>query len=111
MKRSLILVSLLAWAAIRLPAGSAPDSKKVHAEGCVEAGAEAGCLVVKDVKSGKLYNLLFKDRHPKVGEGIEFNGVLHEGVTMCMQGTAVEVSNWARKDSLKCDPGDKESGQ
>lgn len=83
-------------------AGPAPQSKQVRAEGCVEAGVEMRCLVLKDVKSGKLYNLLVKDPRPNVGEGIEFTGVPFDGVTYCMQGTPVKVTNWTRKDSLHC---------
>jgi len=87
-------------------AGPSPQSTKVRAEGCVEPGVEAGCLVVKDVKSGKLYNVFIKKPRPEIGAGIEFTGVLHEGQTYCMQGIAVEVTTWAPKDSLKCTKGE-----
>jgi len=42
--------------------GSAQDSKEVRAKDCVEPGVEARCLMVKDVKSGKLYNVSSKNR-------------------------------------------------
>ena len=83
-------------------AGPAPEPKQVRAEGCVEAGVEMRCLVLKDVKSGKLYNLLVKEPRPNIGDGIEFTGVPFDGVTYCMQGIALKVTDWARKDSLKC---------
>ncbi|HWG18953.1 MAG TPA: hypothetical protein VG225_00400 [Terracidiphilus sp.] len=101
-------ISLSMAAVILLAASSVtslatpPDAKKIHAEGCVEAGVEADCLVVKDVKTAKLYNILIKGARPAVGEGIDFTGVAHEGVTTCMQGIAVEVDHWQRKDSLQC---------
>lgn len=83
-----------------------PQPKTVmHAEGCVQAGVEARCLVLTDLKSGHLYSLLFKADRPPVGLGIEFSGVLHPGPTACMQGTAVEVTSWAHKASIKCSPG------
>ncbi len=82
----------------------ASDVKQVRAEGCIEQGVEAGCLVVKDMKSGKLYNILVKGLRPGVGEGIEFTGAPHDGPTACMQGVAVDVINWAPKHSLKCSP-------
>jgi hypothetical protein len=63
--------------------------------------------MVKDIKSGKVYNILVKDPRPHVGEGIEFSGTLFDGVTMCMQGTAVEVTSWEHKDTLKCGTGEK----
>jgi hypothetical protein len=74
----------------------------VRAEGCVEPGVEARCLVLRDLKSGKLYNLLVKEPRPVVGDGIEFTGVPFDGVTYCMQGVAVEVTTWTRKDHVKC---------
>ncbi|MFZ0302994.1 MAG: hypothetical protein WAL75_09920 [Terracidiphilus sp.] len=74
----------------------------VHGQGCVASGVEAGCLVVRDSNSGTLYNLLISGARPKVGEGVEFTGVPHEGPTMCMQGTPVNVTQWSDKDSIKC---------
>ncbi len=102
---------MLAGAAMIAGAGPAPQSTKVRAEGCVQAGIETGCLVVKDVKSGRLYNVHIKKPRPEIGEGIEFTGVLYEGVTYCMQGIAVEVTTWAPKDSLKCTKGEATGGR
>jgi hypothetical protein len=104
MKRIFLAVAamMLAVTAAASGAGPAPEQKQVRAEGCVEAGVEMRCLVLKDVKSGKLYNLLVKEPRPKIGEGIEFTGVPFDGVTYCMQGTAVHVTDWTRKDSLQC---------
>ncbi len=85
---------------------SVPESKQVHAQGCVQAGVEARCLMVKDLRSGKLYNVLFKGLLPSVGERIEFTGILHNGISMCMQGIPVEVTQWAHKEALKCTPGE-----
>jgi hypothetical protein len=79
-----------------------PEVKKVHGEGCVEAGVDARCLVVRDVRAGKLYNILVGDPRPTLGEGIEFTGTLREGPNVCMQGAAIEVERWARKESIKC---------
>jgi hypothetical protein len=79
-----------------------PEPKKVHGEGCVEAGVEARCLVVRDVRAGKLYNILVGDPRPTLGEGIEFTGTLRQGANVCMQGAAIEVERWARKDTIKC---------
>jgi hypothetical protein len=79
-----------------------PEPKKVHGEGCVEAGVDARCLIVRDLHAGKLYNILVGDPRPTLGEGIEFTGTLHQGANVCMQGAAIEVEHWARKESLKC---------
>ena len=78
------------------------EAKKIHGEGCVEAGVEAKCLIVRDMKSGKLYNILVGEPRPALGEGIEFTGTLRQGAAVCMQGATIEVEHWARKDSIKC---------
>lgn len=88
------------------PKGPQPPPKNlIHAEGCVQAGVEAHCLVLRDIKTGHFYSLLFNSDRPPAGLGIEFTGVLHPGPTACMQGTAVEVHSWAHKASIKCVPG------
>jgi hypothetical protein len=87
------------------PAPQPPPKNAVRAEGCVRAGVEPRCILLRDVKTGHLYNLLFKAAPPPVGLGIEFTGVLHSGPTHCMQGTAVEVLSWAHKASIQCAPG------
>ena len=84
-----------------------PESKEVHAQGCVEPGVEIRCLIVKDVKSGKLYNVFIKEPRPAIGDGIEFTAVPYDGVTYCMQGTPVQVTRWERKNDLKCSPVEK----
>lgn len=104
MKRVYFAVAtmLLAGVAAAFGAGPTQEPKQLRAEGCVEAGVEMRCLVLKDVKSGKLYNLLVKEPRPKIGEGIEITGVPFDGVTYCMQGAAVTVTHWTHKDSLQC---------
>jgi len=104
MRRLILLVVVLAGAVY--VSGQAPRPKTapvpVHGQGCVAAGVEASCLVVKDTGSGVLYNLLIRGARPQVGTGIEFTGVPHEGPTMCMQGVPLDVTEWDRKDSVKC---------
>ena len=109
MKRMfLALVAItLAGVVVASGVGQAPESKEMHAKGCVEPGVEARCLIVKDVKSGKLYNVFIKEPRPAIGDGIEFTAVPCDGVTYCMQGIAVQVTSWVRKDDLKCSPGEK----
>jgi len=102
MKRAIFVAMALVASAATATAGQAANSKPVQAQGCVEAGVESGCLVVKDVKSGVLYNLLIKGKRPAVGAGIEFTGTPFEGMTICMQGVALQVTSWKRADSLKC---------
>lgn len=101
MKRTMLAaIALLGILVTAAAAGQEP--KPVKGQGCVAAGVEASCLVVKDVKTGILYNLFFKGTKPAVGSGIEFTGVPRDMMTTCMQGTPLEVSNWSRVDALKC---------
>ncbi len=102
MKGTIFAAMALTAAAATATAGQTPEAKPVHGQGCVEAGVETRCLVVKDVKSGILYNLLIKGARPDIGIGIEFTGVPFNGMSYCMQGTLLEVTKWTRDTSLKC---------
>ena len=94
------LVLLLASAL----AGAAPaKGKTVQKRGTVEAGVEAGCLLVRDARDHKLYNVFFRGKEkPNAGEEISFNGTLHDGPTTCMEGIAVDVTTW--KPARAADP-------
>jgi hypothetical protein len=78
------------------PAGAPPaKGKTIQKRGKVEAGVEGACLVVRDARDHKLYNVLFGEgEKPKAGEEISFSGTLHDGPTTCMEGIAVDVSSW-----------------
>lgn len=77
--------------------GKEPVDAAVKTSGCVKPGVEAGCLVLKGFKDKKLYNLIFvAGKKPEVGIAISFEGHRHEGPTVCMQGTPVDVSSWTR---------------
>lgn len=98
-KNALILglVLLLGSAfAMGQPAGHAPGrGKTVHKSGKVEAGVEGGCLLVRDARDHKLYNVLFPTgKKPSAGEKISFTGSLSHGVSTCMEGIAVNVTSW-----------------
>lgn len=75
---------------------AAAAGKTITASGCVEAGVEAGCLVLKDEKTGTLYNLFFKSNPPAINTAIRFTGTQHEGPTTCMQGTPVDVKEFTK---------------
>jgi hypothetical protein len=79
-----------------------PKAARVHGEGCVAPGAETRCVLVRNPKTGVVFNLLIKGMQPEIGSGIEFTGVPHHSITTCMQGTAIDVESWSRKDGLKC---------
>ena len=71
------------------------DSAAVSGSGCVESGVEAACYVLKDQKTGTLYNLIFVGPKPTIGSGIRFSGEKHDGPTTCMQGEPVKVTSWS----------------
>lgn len=74
-------------------ASFAKDGDIIKGSGCVEAGVEAGCLVVG--KNRKAYNLVFGSAEKaKVGTAITFEGTVHTGPSFCMQGTSVNVTKW-----------------
>ena len=108
MKGTIFAAMALLAAAAAASAGQAPEpkpeAKPVHGQGCVEAGVEMRCLVVKDLKSGILYNLIMKGTRPDIGIGIDFTGVPFDGMSYCMQGILLEISNWTPDTALKCAP-------
>ena len=85
---------------VGIPACGAQQTPKdkadvVRSSGCVRAGVEAGCLVLTDAKDRKNYNLFFSNDKPSVGTAISFEGTIHKGPTLCMQGIPVRVSTWS----------------
>ncbi len=99
-------IVLVTWPAVPGVAAAPAKPAPIHGQGCVTAGVEAHCLVLRDLKSGRLFNLLFRGIQPAVGEGIEFDALPHQGPSTCMQGgAALEVTGWVHKDTLKCKPG------
>jgi hypothetical protein len=84
------------------PQGPPAPAPTVSGLGCVEAGVEASCLVLRDTKTNKLYNLYFSmPRKPQPGMGIRFRGTRKDGPTICMQGEPIDVGNWSRAE-LAC---------
>ena len=75
---------------------------EIHAIGCVEKGVEAGCLLLKDAATSKVYQLLVRGSRPEAGMGIEVAGSRFRGVTSCMQGLPVAVRRWSRSEGQQC---------
>jgi hypothetical protein len=100
--RTTLAALLLAWLSTVMLAADKPTP--IRGQGCVSAGVEPRCLVVRDLRAGKLYNLVFTGLQPTIGEGIEFVALPHQGPVVCLQGAAFDVTAWTRKDSLHCHP-------
>jgi len=96
------MLAAITLLAVTFSVAAAQEPKFVKGQGCVAAGAEASCLVVKDVKTGVLYNLFFKGTKPEAGTGIKFTGVPSDKMTTCMEGKPLDVSKWLQVDTLKC---------
>ena len=106
MKRLFIIALASALAITAADAETSPQKpKEVRGEGCVEPGIEARCLLLKDLKTAKIYNLIIKGLQPALGQGIEFVALPHSGPTPCMQGIPLDVIAWQRRDQLDCRPG------
>ncbi|MGB8259834.1 MAG: hypothetical protein WCE75_05770 [Terracidiphilus sp.] len=106
LRSAAILLVALAWRPLpgqdSKPHDPPEKPNEVHGSGCVQAGVEARCLVLRDLKSGKLYNLLVADPRPAVGDAIAFTGAPFDGATYCMQGEPVKVTHWERDATLQC---------
>lgn len=98
---ALLLVLLCQILAIQKPE-TTNEKKNIYAAGCVQAGVEAGCLVLS--KNNTVYNLFFKGKKPAAGSAIRFTGSPHEGPTSCMQGEAIDVKTWTAI-KMKCTAG------
>lgn len=97
-------LAIVLMSCLCVPMEAASKPVLIHGQGCVSQGVDARCLVVRDVRAGKLYNLIFTGILPAIGEGIEFEAVPHRGSVVCLQGMAFDVTVWAKKDSLRCNP-------
>lgn len=99
-----VLISMLACTAAAPAENPQQKPKEMRGQGCVEPGIEARCLLVKDMKTAKIYHLIFKGLQPALGEGIEFVALPHNGPTSCMQGIPLDVVAWERRDQFNCKP-------
>ncbi|HYX67567.1 MAG TPA: hypothetical protein VE825_00420 [Terriglobales bacterium] len=95
-KKALILGLVVLVAGVLAAGQSAPANKgKIQKSGTVEAGVEAGCLVLRDTRDHKLYNVLFvTGKKPEAGQEISFTGNLSDNMTTCMEGIEVVVTSW-----------------
>lgn len=85
--------------------GQNSDNSKndvIKATGCVKPGVEAGCLILRDFKTKKEYNLFFPTgKKPDIETVISLEAKPHEGPTICMQGVPVDVTKWTQL-KMKC---------
>jgi hypothetical protein len=82
------------------PAPSVTSPVTVTGRGCVEAGVEKGCLVLRDFKTKKVFNLFFKGTPATVHTAISFEGIENNNPNICMQSQAVDVTKWSQLKML-----------
>jgi hypothetical protein len=74
----------------------------ISGAGCVAAGVEGKCLVLKDAETWTLYNVFFVGPKPAPGTPIQFTGTFNRHtVSYCMQGKPVRVKEW-HQSSMPC---------
>jgi hypothetical protein len=87
----------------RLPLSEEHPANKamtlVKGRGCVERGVETSCLILTDLETRKEYNLFFNtNTRPGIPSTIAFEGTIHKGPTICMQGKPIDVHKWIELD-------------
>lgn len=85
---ALAAAAALAASHIWLAAADMAPPARVHFQGCVKPGVEAGCLIVED--GGKIYNVTSAKDRLAVGTFASGTGT-PGGVSFCMQGTPLEA--------------------
>ena len=91
---STFVLCLMTSAAIAADPPKSGATNTLTGAGCISKGVESGCLILKDLNQKKVYNVFFKGKKPGIDTAISFQGQVHSGMTMCMQGTAVDVTQW-----------------
>jgi hypothetical protein len=74
-------------------AGAAQADATVKATGCVAAGVEMGCLVLRTF-GGTVYNITAAKPRPKVGTYGRVEGVPSILWSFCMQGAPLNPATW-----------------
>jgi hypothetical protein len=87
------IIALLALAA----ASPAFADQPIRVEGCVEAGVESGCLVLR-ATDGEVYNVTAAKPTPAIGVYGEIVGTIEsDAMSFCMQGPIVSPATWTAK--------------
>ena len=72
----------------------------IKVTGCVAAGVEAGCLVLRTT-TGKTYDVTAAKPAPTPGAYGDVDGTLKTGgVTTCQQGSAISPATWTEKSKV-----------
>ena len=97
-----LLVAGLLSLALVAPALVTPSlaDEPIKVTGCVSAGVEAGCLVLRTT-AGKTYDVTAAKPAPTPGAYGDVDGTLKTGgVTTCQQGPAISPATWTEKSKV-----------
>lgn len=91
-------------------AGVAPAQvagQGVSVFGCVRQGVEIGCLIIKDRKTGKAYQINAASPKPDPARNlaVKLKGQITQGVDFCQQGPILTAIAW-NYTKLRCVPGE-----
>lgn len=98
--RGLTCLLLGAASVLAIPPNTPKEDAVIRSSGCVKAGVEAGCLVLKGFKDKKTYSLHFPGKKPDLDTAISFEGTDGSADT-CMQGIVANVTRWTPL-KMKC---------
>jgi hypothetical protein len=68
----------------------------VNVLGCVSRGVEFGCLIIKDRRTGKTYQINAANPPPDPAKNlvVSLKGQIFEGVDFCQQGPILKEITW-----------------
>ena len=93
----LLAAGLFALAVLTVPA----LAEEVTVSGCPQAGAEAGCIVLK-APDGTLYNVSAAEPKPTVGVAGTATGTVSQAASLCMRGIVLNPATWTPEPGAAC---------
>ena len=77
-----------------------PPAKKVNILGCVSKGVEL-CLIIRDIRSGKTYQINAANPPPPQGPVVHLTGTIVTVIDFCQQGPVLTNIKWD-ETPLRC---------
>lgn len=98
------LIAIVAIAFIATAAHAQQKGEQVTLLGCVSAGVERGCLMIKDRSGGKTYQINASRPRPSPAQRLVvlLTGTVTDKVDFCQQGPVLENITWAYT-KMACD--------
>ena len=89
--------ALSALVLLTAPAYAQPVGQQVNVMGCVNRGVEIGCLIIKDHRTGKTYqiNAATPPPDPQRNLVVRLTGTIAGVVDFCQQGPVLTDIKWS----------------